>query len=111
MCPFHLCSARSLRSNHVPHLRCGRLYLDITGPSFPYKTSTGNMLPTPYGTGVVLIGGGMDTANDLYELKCLSTICNWTKMEQTLTVGRSDAVAMYVPDSFADCHNAMDLLI
>jgi hypothetical protein len=22
------CSARSLRSNHVPHLRCGRLYLD-----------------------------------------------------------------------------------
>jgi hypothetical protein len=23
------CSARSLRSNHVPHLRCGRLYLDF----------------------------------------------------------------------------------
>jgi hypothetical protein len=23
-----LCSARSLRSNHVPHLRCGQLYLD-----------------------------------------------------------------------------------
>jgi hypothetical protein len=24
----YLCSARSLRSNHVPHLRCGRLYFD-----------------------------------------------------------------------------------
>jgi hypothetical protein len=63
------------------------------------------MLPTPYGTGVIHLGGGMDIVNDLYELKCSSINCYWTKMEQTLTVRRSDAVAMYVPDSFADCQN------
>jgi hypothetical protein len=66
------------------------------------------MVPTPDGTGVVLIGGVRDYsygAKDLYELKCSSSSCNWSLMEQKTIVYRYFHVAMYVPDSFANCTN------
>jgi hypothetical protein len=60
------------------------------------------MVPTPDETGVVLIGGEL-TRKDLYELKCSSSSCNWSLMEQKLNVDRYFPLAMYVPDSFAIC--------
>jgi hypothetical protein len=62
------------------------------------------MVTTPDGTGVVLIGG-KNSHKDIYELKCSSTVCNWSRMEQKLSVERFGHVAMYVPDSFVDCKN------
>jgi hypothetical protein len=62
------------------------------------------MVPTPDGTGVVMIGGAT-TEKDLHELKCSSRTCIWTKLNKQLSVGRFYGVAMYVPDSFAVCEH------
>jgi hypothetical protein len=62
------------------------------------------MLPTPDGTGVVLIGRWY-TRRDIYELKCSSISCNWSLKEQKLSVDRAAPVAIYVPDSFAYCEH------
>jgi hypothetical protein len=69
----------------------------------PLKATYGAaMVPTPDGTGVVLIGG--DPAHkELYELKCSSSDCIWSKMDQKLSVARMFHVAMYVPDNFVNC--------
>jgi hypothetical protein len=75
----------------------------FAGPSLPKATYAAAIVTTPDGTGVVLIGG-INTPNDLYELKCSSNFCKWSLMEQKLLYDRVVfPVAMYVPDSFADC--------
>jgi hypothetical protein len=76
----------------------------FAGPSLNGETSTGVLVPTPDGTGVVLIGGH-DYLRDLHELKCSSTDCKWIRMDQQLRFDREHHVAMYVPDSFVDCEN------
>jgi hypothetical protein len=76
----------------------------FAGPNLPKATEGAAMVPTSDGTRVVLIGGSA-TSKDLYELKCSSSSCNWSLMEQKLSVARWSSVAMYVPDSFADCEN------
>jgi hypothetical protein len=78
--------------------------LFFAGPNLPIATSGAAMVPTPDGTGVVLIGG-CRTNKDLFEMKCSSSSCNWSIMEQTLTFDRYLHVAMYVPDSLAVCEN------
>jgi hypothetical protein len=61
------------------------------------------MVPTPDGTGVVLIGGS-DTRKDLFEMKCSPSYCYWKLMElQHLSIARTRPVAMYIPDSFVVC--------
>jgi hypothetical protein len=57
-------------------------------------------LPTPDGTGVILIGG-IFTDRDLRELKCTSTSCNWRLMEKQLSVQRYLPVA----SSYAVCEH------
>jgi hypothetical protein len=74
----------------------------FAGPDLPKATFGAAMVPTPDGTGVVLIGGSY-TRKDLHELKCSSTKCNWKKLNKQLSVKRWNAVAFYVPDSFAVC--------
>jgi hypothetical protein len=76
----------------------------FAGPNLPKITDEAAMVPTPDGTGVVLIGGSA-TRKDLYELKCSSSSCNWSLMEQQLSVHRSLHVVMYVPDSFVNCEH------
>jgi hypothetical protein len=81
----------------------------FAGPNLPNAIEGAAMVPTPDGTGVVLIGGrdtGANALNKLYELKCSSSDCDWIEMEQKLTVSRSYHVAMYVPESFVGiCEN------
>jgi hypothetical protein len=74
----------------------------FAGPDLPTATFGAAMVPTPDGTGVVLIGGH-HKSKDLHELKCSSTECNWKKLNKQLSVDRYDAVAFLVPDSFAVC--------
>jgi hypothetical protein len=78
----------------------------FAGPDLPKATSGAAMVPTPDGTGVVMIGGG-GTNKDLYELKCSSrsSSCTWMKLNKQLSVDRVYAVAILVPDSFAVCEH------
>jgi hypothetical protein len=68
----------------------------FAGPDLPKATYGAAMVPTPDGTGVVMIGGET-TGKDLHELKCSSRTCNWMKLNKQLSVGRNRAVAFYVP--------------
>jgi hypothetical protein len=82
----------------------------FTGPNLHKAIYSAAMVPNPDRTGVVLIGGNplndeWSSDKDLYELKCSSSSCNWSPMEQKLNVARNGLVAMYGPDSFADCEN------
>jgi hypothetical protein len=79
-------------------------YCVFAGSNVPEATKKSKMVPTPDGTGVVLIGGTF-TRQDLYELKCSSSSCNWSLMEQRLSVERFYHNAFYVPDGFAVCEN------
>jgi hypothetical protein len=78
----------------------------FAGPDLPKATRGAAMVPTPDGTGVVMIGGAY-TRKDLYELKCSSrsSSCTWMKLNKQLSVDRRWAVAFYVPDSFAVCEH------
>jgi hypothetical protein len=62
------------------------------------------MVPTPDGTGVLLIGG-ISTRKDLHELKCTTGGCQWSLMAKHLSVERWYPIAFYVPDSFAVCEH------
>jgi hypothetical protein len=78
----------------------------FAGQHLPKATFGAATLPSPHGTGVVIIGGyAYDTQRELYELKCSSSSCNWSLMEQHLSVNRLFHVAIYVPDSFAVCEH------
>jgi hypothetical protein len=74
----------------------------FAGPDLPKGTKGAAMVPTPDGTGVVLIGGE-NIRKDLHELECSSSFCIWMKLNKQLSVERFRAVAFYVPDSFAVC--------
>jgi hypothetical protein len=76
----------------------------FAGPNLPKATAGAAMVPTPDGTGVVLIGG-YNSRKDLIELKCSSSSYNWSYMEQKLSVDRAYSVAINVPDSFGVCEN------
>jgi hypothetical protein len=78
----------------------------IAGPDLPKATMGAAMVPTPDGTGVVLIGG-WDTWKDLHELKCTTGGCYWSLMAQHLSVSRHRHIAFYVPDSFAVCEQSV----
>jgi hypothetical protein len=76
----------------------------FAGPDLPKATMGAAMVPTPDGTGVVLIGGSY-TRKDLHELKCTTGGCQWSLMAQHLSVERRYHIAFYVPDSFAVCEH------
>jgi hypothetical protein len=76
----------------------------FAGPDLPQATWNAAMVPTPDGTGVVLIGG-RNTKKDLHELKCTTGGCQWSLMAKRLSVDRYHHIAFYVPDSFADCEH------
>jgi hypothetical protein len=85
----------------------------FSGPDLPQAKQAAAMVPTPNGTGVVLIGGMISQLNtgkisisgrkELIELKCSSTSCKWSQMKQQLSVNRWSHIAFYVPDSYAVC--------
>jgi hypothetical protein len=76
----------------------------FAGSNLPKINKKSKMVPTPDGTGVVLIGGRY-TKQKLHELKCSSSSCNWSLMKQRLSVERYIHNAFYVPDGFAVCEN------
>ena len=79
----------------------------IKGPDLPVSLNQHDMVPTPDGQGVLVIGGdiGSDEVQDsIYQLKCTSTnldSCFWITLEQKLKYAREAFVAMLIPDSLA----------
>jgi hypothetical protein len=62
------------------------------------------MVTTPYGKGVILIGGtNDDITGTLYQLNCEESGCKWDEMEQKLKVSRSLIVAFLIPLNLTNC--------
>ena len=58
-----------------------------------------SLVTNPNGDGVLLVH-----YDDIYELTCSDSGCQWTKLQQKLTVDlRNDYVAMLIPDELALC--------
>ena len=74
----------------------------ISGPKLPFKLHESAMVPSPSGTGVVVIGGYNWTerkkSNALLELKGSSM--EWVPLKQTLQYAREGHVAIPIPDDF-----------
>ena len=55
----------------------------------------------------VLILGGYDSnrkaSKGIYKITCSNRACSWTIMNQELSVGRTDFVAIAIPNSVAKC--------
>ena len=76
------------------------------GPYLPIPLHAHSMVATE--NSLVAIGGVTTdgtTTNDLFELTCSETGCKWKEMEQKLKIGRSNFVAMMVPDSLTNCED------
>ena len=51
-------------------------------------------------------GGGPEEegySSDLYMLRCANHNCQWSYLNQRLSVGRAYAAAIALPDSYAQC--------
>jgi hypothetical protein len=69
------------------------------GPALPKPLYGHSMLEIQ---GDVFLFGGGNSGYDsaIYQLTCSSVICGWATLNQALTVGREDTVAIPVPDYF-----------
>ena len=71
------------------------------GPKLPVEIAASQMIEDPLG-GVITIGGYPSiTFKSFYRLAHAEA--KWTKMSQTLSVGRWLHVAVPIPDSLANC--------
>ena len=53
---------------------------------------------------LAVIGGyGGGYSSSLYRLTCTNKACTWQTMTQELTIGRSNFVAMLIPDELTEC--------
>ena len=90
------------------------LYLSLNLPSFE-NLSIGPELPIPlglhnmieYGNDLVVIGG--DSTNgqclkSIYRLSCERWSCQWTEMEQKLSMLRKNFVSIPLLDSIVTCN-------
>ena len=57
----------------------------------------------PFGNSIVMLGGIIN--KEIYELTCSDKIWKWTKMDQELSFGRYQFVAIPIPTSLANCEN------
>ena len=76
------------------------------GPTL-YKPLSG-LATVKSANSIFALGGNInhDLFNDeIYELICNETECNWETLPQKLAVARSGFVAMLIPDELAECWN------
>ena len=59
----------------------------------------------PFGMSVVIVGGTSmyGYSKSLYKFSCSNRDCTWTTMEQEMSKGRYDFVAIPIPESLAKC--------
>ena len=60
----------------------------------------------PIGKDVVILGGSdsnYKASKGIYKITCSNRACTWTEMNQELSVGRTDFVAIAIPNSVAKC--------
>ena len=81
----------------------------ISGPALPEALFGDVVVTNPKGDGVLVVGGNGSAGpgghrTNIYELICTSDgQCKWDQLPQKLQVGRSDHVAMLVPDDSVAC--------
>lgn len=69
-----------------------------TGPKLPEKMVEISLVTNQNGNGVLVV-----YQEKIHELKCSEQGCEWVKLEQELSVGRDDYVAMLIPDELVNC--------
>ena len=79
------------------------------GPNLPLKISGSQMISSPEGTGVILVGGYFKHmiaregySNTLYEWNGDFT-SKWRRLEQTLQFGRKNHLVIPLPDKYVKC--------
>ena len=56
------------------------------------------MVTSPTGKGVIVMGGEKESEEDSKEMFELSQSMEWTRLEQTLQIGREGPLAIPIPD-------------
>ena len=56
------------------------------------------MVTSPSGKGVIVMGGQTESGEDSKEMFELSQSMEWTRLEQTLQIGREGPLAIPIPD-------------
>ena len=78
----------------------------VEGPSMPRELMEFTLLTSPEEDGVLAIGGisGSTREAAIFKMTCTGSLnCEWTELEQTLDIGRSDHVAFLIPDELTSC--------
>lgn len=83
------------------------------GVGMPKALHGHNMVRTPAGDGVIVLGGinGYDGEQQfLYQMTCYQDGCIWDKMKGAqMSFPRTDFVSMLIPDSWSNCTNNTSL--
>ena len=77
------------------------------GPNLPYTVGKSQMVTSPDGNGIILIGGQHDyhTTAKILELRRDTNgwASSWTTMKQKLKYARNQHVAIPIPNEFTMC--------
>ena len=85
----------------------------LSGPDLPYNVENSQMVTSPDGDGIILLGGdvprqegwGSESSAKLLQLKRDSNgwASSWTTMKQKLKYGRRQHVAIPIPNELTTC--------
>ena len=78
-----------------------------TGPKLPNQRKLSGHSLVTLGKSLVVLGGKgnfyEDMNHEIYKLKCSNGKFTWEKLPQKLKIGRTEFVAIPIPDSMAKC--------
>ena len=84
---------------------CINKKVPIVGPEMPEERWVSQMVQSPDGQGVMVIGGY--NATEVYEFRCSGmsflTDCKWTKTNSTMPMVKFGFLAMMIPDEITNC--------
>ena len=76
------------------------------GPKLPVEKSSYQIVTSPMGDGVLMLGGFEDGtySKEIWQLKCHNDVaCNWARTPYELPTERSGFTAFYVPEKSMSC--------
>ena len=81
------------------------------GPEMPKACNSHASVKTPNGEGIIVVGCGWSSTNDIYKLEWKDdTTLEWSTMTQKLKYPRFENAAMYVPNHMVNCHTGRTYL-
>ena len=79
----------------------------ISGPDYPYMIKAATELTFADDTQFLVIGGysiqDIGLLSVIYKFECSNKVCQWTKMEQEMSMWRANHVSMLIPNSLTTC--------